>query len=314
MVLDYNSRLKPMRQKGLCGDKEKFDSSSQLLAKVDELGNLMRSSNYTVVFTGAGISTSAGIADFRGPTGVWTREMKGEKLSTNSDSSLFDNAKPTFTHYALVQLINTGLVHHIVSQNVDGLHLRSGVVPENLSELHGNIFIENCEKCGHTYLRDNDVGGMGLNYTGNVCEQVGCDGKLRDFAVDWDTELPKNIFKIARRELRKADLIICLGTSLRIQPAGNMPKTVLRQSHCHPQPGQLAIVNLQATHLDNQANVRIHYYTDTVMCLLCDKLGVFVDSPLHEIPLAIPSLPSSTSTNSDNKNKKGRKNKRKRIT
>lgn len=59
----------------------------------------------------------------------------------------FEDAMPTLTHMALRALVEAGKVKHIVSQNVDGLHLKSGLPRENLSELHGNMFMEKCEKC-----------------------------------------------------------------------------------------------------------------------------------------------------------------------
>lgn len=94
--------------------------------------------------TGAGISTAAGIPDFRGPNGVWTLESKGLKPSINIS---FDNAVPTYTHMALKKLCDTGHVKYIVSQNIDGLHLRSGVPRHCIAELHGNMYTEKCNTC-----------------------------------------------------------------------------------------------------------------------------------------------------------------------
>ena len=86
-----------------------------------------------------------GIPDFRGPKGVWTLEQQGKEVETDVT---FEDAIPTLTHMALVGLVEAGVVKHIVSQNVDGLHLKSGLSRDNLSELHGNMFMEKCEKCG----------------------------------------------------------------------------------------------------------------------------------------------------------------------
>lgn len=79
-----------------------------------------------------------------GPNGVWTLEKKGEKPTINVT---FDEATPTKTHMALKALLDAGHVKYIVSQNIDGLHLKSGIARKYLSELHGNMFIENCSKC-----------------------------------------------------------------------------------------------------------------------------------------------------------------------
>ena len=80
---------------------QSFDSREELDCKVFQLVEWIRASKHVVVHTGAGISTSAGIPDFRGPKGVWTLEEKG--LAPTFDVS-FDSAKPSLTHMALVKM------------------------------------------------------------------------------------------------------------------------------------------------------------------------------------------------------------------
>ena len=65
----------------------------------------------------------------------------------------YEELRPTYTHEALCKLVQLGLIKHIISQNGDGLHSLSGIPSTNLSELHGNVFIEKCEKCGTRYER-----------------------------------------------------------------------------------------------------------------------------------------------------------------
>jgi NAD-dependent SIR2 family protein deacetylase len=77
-----------------------------------------------VVHTGAGISTAAGIPDFRGPKGVWTLEKRNLKPDMNVS---WDDARPTRTHMALARLVEVGRVQMVITQNIDGLHLRSGI-------------------------------------------------------------------------------------------------------------------------------------------------------------------------------------------
>ena len=63
-------------------------------------------------------------------------------------------AVPTKCHMSMVKLMEEGLLKHVISQNIDGLHRRSGIPAEKLSEVHGNTNLEHCLKCGEEYLRD----------------------------------------------------------------------------------------------------------------------------------------------------------------
>lgn len=77
-------------------------------------------------------------------TGVWTLEKRGEKPTFNTG---FDKAIPTYTHRALCKLAENDRLHFVISQNIDGLHHRSGLSLDKLAELHGNVFAEECEMC-----------------------------------------------------------------------------------------------------------------------------------------------------------------------
>jgi mono-ADP-ribosyltransferase sirtuin 6 len=214
---------------------------------------------FFVVLTGAGISTNAGIPDFRGPNGVWTAEDKEKKTSkqkrrrksTNPDCDhqsisqaleqtkeqtkdlkkrprgeenstskavSFDNAKPTTTHYALTRLVEKGIISHVITQNVDGLHLRSGLPRSKLSVLHGCIFTEKCEKCDKEFFRNFDIGGVGFKKTGRICDVTACNGDLRDTVLDWEDELPEADWETSQNYCEMSDLVLTLGTSLRIEP------------------------------------------------------------------------------------------------
>ena len=153
MASSYNDRLKPISWKGECGDKEREDPINKWATKAELLADWIRNSRYTVAFTGAGISVASGIKDFRGPNGVWTMEKKGLKAEFDIR---FEDAEPSFTHMALVALEKKGYLHYVVSQNVDSLHLKSGLPRQKLSELHGNIFAEHCDQCNTEYIRDYD--------------------------------------------------------------------------------------------------------------------------------------------------------------
>ena len=152
---------------GSLGDPELREASPNLLAaKVDQLASLIEGSRSTggvVVHTGAGISTSTGIPDFRGPKGIWTLQRKGQPLPKASVP--FDRARPSLTHMALVGLQRHGFIRYLVSCNVDCLHIRSGYPREEMAELHGNGFAERCEKCDAEYVRDFEMPSIGFKVT-----------------------------------------------------------------------------------------------------------------------------------------------------
>ncbi|XP_036412202.1 NAD-dependent protein deacetylase sirtuin-6 [Colossoma macropomum] len=271
MSVNYAAGLSPYADKGICGLPEAFDTPEELKAKVETLAQLIRDSQYMVVHSGAGISTSVGIPDFRGPKGVWTMEEKGE---TPHFDTTFEDAKPSLTHMALLQLQRAGYLKYLISQNVDGLHLRSGFPRDRLSELHGNMFVEECEKCGKQYVRDTVIGVMGLKPTGRYCEVTrsrglrACRGKLISTILDWEDSLPDRDLNRADEASRRADLALTLGTSLQIKPSGDLPLLTKRTG------GKVVIVNLQPTKHDKHAHLRIHGYVDEVMSQLMKLLGL----------------------------------------
>lgn len=270
MSSGYASRLSEYKDKGVCGLPENKDTKRTLALKLKRLTELSQESNHTVILTGAGISTSAGIPDFRGPHGIWTAESeshqdkrKKRKRSKAPPIAIddFSKAQPTLTHRAIVKLVELGQVQYCITQNVDGLHRRSGLTRENHSVLHGCVFTEVCEACRTEHFRDYDVGGMSFQKTGRLCES--CGGALRDILLDWEDDLPEEDFERATDQCKQADLVICLGTSLRIEPAGTLPTYAKT----------FVIVNLQETPYDEQAALIVRAPVDDVMNEVMTRLG-----------------------------------------
>eukprot|EP00475_Leptophrys_vorax_P041205 TRINITY_DN7774_c0_g1_i1.p1 TRINITY_DN7774_c0_g1~~TRINITY_DN7774_c0_g1_i1.p1 ORF type:complete len:583 (-),score=178.36 TRINITY_DN7774_c0_g1_i1:60-1787(-) len=248
--------------------KEFFDEPEVLAQKVKQLADWIRTMNYTVVYTGAGISTSAKLPDYRGPQGVWTLREKG--LAPKMDVTI-DQALPTPTHMALVQLEKEGIVKFVVSTNVDGLHRRSGLPAEKLSELHGNTYLEICTKCGKEYLRTQTVGsGRRDHLTGRKCDDDSCKGNLRDSIINFEEKLPEHELERTYIEAKKSDLAIVLGSSMRVQPANLFPSFATENG------GKLVIVNLQKTLYHNRASLVIHGRMDEVLQMLMNELGVAI--------------------------------------
>lgn len=199
-----------------------------------------------MVHTGAGISAAAGIATYR---------------EGSSQSIAIDAAIPTYSHYALVAMVKAGLVDYVVSQNVDGLHRRSGMTSDRLSELHGNSYIETCSCCSPPmefirpfdvysaqaenpkfwaqYVRDPSTGARriqanvqltenerksGIHHiTGSACPCGG--GPLRDSIIHFGENLPTAALAIAEQRSQNASLNLVVGSSLLVRPASGLPFT-----------------------------------------------------------------------------------------
>lgn len=236
----------------------------EVAAQVDRLAAMVRDSRHFVVFTGAGISTSAGIHDFRGPDGKWTRLAQGkEPLKGVATVQAF----PTPTHMSLVELHRRGVLKYLISQNCDGLHRRSGLPASAISELHGNGNVEICEECGQQYFRDvrcDRVKGKGTDhFTGRFCR---CGGRLLNSTIDFGQGLPQAPLRLAVEHSNAADVHLALGSSLTVNPACDMPARTARRG------GTLVICNLQKTPLTDQAAFQIFANTDDVMRMLMERL------------------------------------------
>ncbi|XP_028781743.1 NAD-dependent protein deacetylase SRT1-like isoform X3 [Neltuma alba] len=281
MSLGYAEKLSFIEDVGNVGMKEYFDSPHALREKIERLAMLIKKCRHLVVFTGAGISTSCGIPDFRGPKGIWTLQREGKALP---EASLpFHRAVPSLTHMALIALEKAGILKFVISQNVDGLHLRSGIPREKLAELHGNSFMETCPSCGAEYFRDFEVETIGLKETSRRCSDAECGARLKDTVLDWEDALPPKEMDAAEKHCKVADIVLCLGTSLQITPACNLPLKALRGG------GKFVIVNLQKTPKDKKACLVIHGLVDKVIAGVMELLNMqippFVRIDLFQIIL-----------------------------
>ena len=212
--------------------------NSDVKTRKKTLARWLYEASYPVFLTGAGISTESGLSDFRGPDGIWTRQEQG--LPPKRMSKPWDQVAPNEGHYALVELQNLGKLKFLISQNVDNLHLKSGIKPENLAELHGNTSLLRCRSCGRKVNRS-------LNLT--MCL---CGGRLEDSVVNFGQPLPEQELEQSFEHSRKADLFVVLGSSLTVTPAADMPGEALRNA------GTLVIVNHQPTPYDHKAHLRFN--------------------------------------------------------
>jgi len=250
--------------------KEHFDDEATFIQKANQLVELIKKSKHFIVFTGAGISTSAGIPDFRGPEGVWT--LKAQNKTRTAPTISTTKAMPTSSHMSLVELERRDILKFLISQNCDGLHRRSGFSQEKIAELHGNSNIEVCSNCGKEYLRDYKAvapytHSVHDHRTGRNC--VLCNGELVDTIINFGENLPANAIEAGYSHSEKADLCLVLGSSLTVSPACNMPEIVGKSAM-----GKLVICNLQNTPLDPVAAIKIYSKSDDLMKFVMKALGI----------------------------------------
>jgi NAD-dependent SIR2 family protein deacetylase len=225
--------------------------STDLSKKIDTLAQWIYESKHLVVFTGAGLSTESGLSDFRGPDGLWTRKEKGLPV----ESINFAGATPNAGHIAIYELQQLGKLEFLISQNVDNLHLKSGIRPEILAELHGNITKVRCKKCDFLMDHFEDIA---------VCPL--CGGELAPSVVDFGQSLPEKDLKEAYAHSGKADLFIVAGSSLVVYPAADMPSVALRAG------ARLVIINRGKTPLDEYAHLLFDEGTGDILTATVEKL------------------------------------------
>jgi NAD-dependent SIR2 family protein deacetylase len=218
--------------------------SLDLEQRIETLARWMFESKHLVVFTGAGISTESGLPDFRGPDGLWTRQAKG--LPTKARP--FDSAEPNRGHMAIVEIQELGKLAFLISQNVDNLHLRSGIRPDLLAELHGNVTKLRCSRCEFELDRSSDP---------TICPL--CGGKLVSSVVNFGQSLPRKALEASYQHSKKCDLFIVAGSSLVVTPAADMPKVALEAG------ARLVIINEGETPFDGLVHLRFWEKTGEVL-------------------------------------------------
>jgi NAD-dependent deacetylase len=224
--------------------------------EIEMLLDLIKKPRYTVVYTGAGMSTESGLPDFRSAKkGLWEEEDPSAVASTdalNKDVERFfefyrnrvigvKDCNPHKGHDILAKWESQSIIQGIITQNVDGFHSVAG--SNNVMELHGTLRKVHCQSCGRVY------GNEKYESETFYCT---CGGKLRPSVVLFGEGLPEDIFMKAIDASEKADLFIVLGSSLTVTPANQFPLLAKEQG------AKLVIVNLEPTLFDHYADLTIH--------------------------------------------------------
>ncbi|MCX7641297.1 MAG: Sir2 family NAD-dependent protein deacetylase [Elusimicrobiales bacterium] len=246
---------------------------------IDLLSQKIISSNKILIFTGAGISTSSGIPDFRGPNGVWKNQEPVYYQEFISDDNkkrkyweykafmwkYFKQAKTTFSHIFIKKLSDTGKVIGIVTQNIDDLHTKSGVCRDLILELHGNNSNAVCINCGKKTFFDD---ALTFFLTVNQLPRCNfCNGYLKPDVIMFGEPLDSIILNKAFSLAKKSDLVISIGSSLIVQPASFIPYEAKMKGAFY------VIVNKGITQHDEICDLKIDAECDLVFKEVYSKIS-----------------------------------------
>lgn len=227
------------------------------------LKDLIDKSRRIVFVTGAGISTSCGIPDFRSSEGIYTSWLTPLMFSSrlfnvfpwwfyHKARPLYGNiiaAKPSAAHKAIAELGRTKHVT-VVTQNVDGLHQKAG--SRKVYELHGTLKLATCQRCRSKHPIE------ACETPGTVPRCACCGGVLKPDIVFFGDDVPTEAWLGGCEAVETADLIVVCGTSLRVSTAADM--LALRHMNA-----KLAIVNKAPTSLDYAADLVLHQDIDEAL-------------------------------------------------
>jgi len=202
---------------------------NSLTRKLEEAAELIRHSSRNVAFTGAGISVESGIPPFRGKEGLWSKfdpvfldidyfnkyPRKSWELIKEIFYDFFGQAKPNAAHFALAEMEKTGLLHSIITQNIDNLHQIAG--SKEVYEFHGNSRYLICETCSKSFLAKN----IDLSSLPPRCPY--CKTVLKPDFVFFGEPIPEPANRLSFAETKNAGVFIIIGTTGEIMPASLIP-------------------------------------------------------------------------------------------
>lgn len=224
----------------------------------EKAAEIIREGKRIVFFGGAGTSTESGIPDFRSSTGLYAEQKQKyspEQLLSHSffmdhpqefytfykQKMIHAAAKPNRAHLALAELEKRGVLHAIVTQNIDGLHQMAG--SSKVFELHGTVHRNYCMKCGQSHSLAE------VMQSASLIPYCVCGGIVRPDVVLYEEGLDMDIVNGAIATIEQADVFIVAGTSLTVQPAAGLVQ--------YYSGDKLLLINKSATSYDHLARYTI---------------------------------------------------------
>jgi NAD-dependent deacetylase len=246
---------------------------------IDRAARLVLRARQVVGLTGAGLSVESGIPPFRGPGGLWTKHgeppMNGyqrfladpakawrERLSPQGPMrELWETlraAQPNAGHYALAQLEEMGLLHCLITQNIDDLHRLAG--NRQLAEIHGNVTLIRCLEC----VRRFPFGEISVAELPPRCPH--CGGILKSDTVSFGEPIPPDVLARCFEAVEHCDCMLVAGTSATVYPAAQFPFDVRQRG------GELIEVNLYESELTPWCSLSLRGPAAAVLPRLVDRI------------------------------------------
>ncbi len=229
---------------------------------VAKIAQLIMESKRAIAFTGAGVSTESGIADFRSPGGVWSKyqPVYYRDFLSSADARRqywkmkkegyheLKMAKPNDGHQVLARLEEAGKIIAVITQNIDGLHQDAG--SRRVLELHGTSRWCLCLECNARFDPDDIQKQLEAGVEIPVCDR--CGGLLKSATISFGQPLPADVLAEAFDLSMSTDLVLALGSSLVVEPAASIPLQAKNNR------ARLVIINNTETPLDRLADVVLH--------------------------------------------------------
>jgi NAD-dependent deacetylase len=156
------------------------------------------------------------------------------------------DVQPNGAHEALAELERRGLLEAVITQNIDTLHTKAG--SERVIEVHGSIRTASCQSCGHRFPME-DVPALFGEDGAAICSE--CGGPVKPDVVLFGELLPAEAMAEAEALASRADLMLCVGSSLEVYPVAGLPSVTMGRG------GLLAVITMGPTPLDGDADVRM---------------------------------------------------------
>jgi NAD-dependent deacetylase len=261
-------------------------------ALVQKAAAALSRSRFAVALTGAGMSTESGVPDFRGPSGIWTRDPEAERRAYRSyerfqkdpqeywverltgPSLLGDLSgfSPNAGHLALAEMEAAGILKWVITQNIDNLHQRAG--SKRVIDYHGNAFKLRCASCAARFVPEEfDLRKMLAEGTlPPLCRK--CGGVVKSDIVHFREAIPPDVSALSLEAALSSDVMLVCGTSAVVYPFANLPRIARRQRRADLLPFTLIEINAEPTPLteDNVSDFLIRGRTGEILPRLAAAL------------------------------------------